>query len=558
MLGRVAGILGWIVALGSVAAAQTIPASVLPGHALQQFTPPIAPLSRPASPFLKLPETIPAEAEGVRLRLKSLVVEGSTVYSAADLEPLYADLIGKEVSAADIYGVAAKISAKYGKDGYLVARAVIVPQAVDPKAAALRIRVVEGYIESIEWPDAAKRYRDLFTPCLDKIKAERPARTKTIERCLLLANDAPGLTFSSSLKAGKDNLGGSILVVTLTEKPFDAAARVDNRGALGQGPWEQTTTLTENNRLGLDESTTLTFASALDIQELQFLALNYHQILTPDGLAFDGNFSYSTGKPGLPSLTALDFDSRSTTGEAGFTYPVIRSREQNLRLSVLGFLEDSSSDTLGALYSDDRLRGFRLRANYDQVDNLFGVVGQSQIIGTFSQGIEGLGSTLNDNVLASIANGRVDFSKFELLANRTQTLVAGFSLYGGIDGIWSGSPLLSAEQCTYGGANFGRAFYPDTLVGDRCLLELAELRYDVPIPNNPFTQTQLYAFGDHGDLYHVDPLASTPYHAEGSSLGGGLRLAWKDNFTADLQAAKGYGIPDNQGWRGFVILTARY
>jgi hemolysin activation/secretion protein len=423
----------------------------------------------------------PESATKVHIRLRSITVEGSSVYSAADLAPLYADLIGRDVSAAAVYAVANRIAAKYGQDGYLVARAVIVPQAVDPKGAALRIRVAEGFIESVEWPAAAARYRDLFTPCIDKLESERPARAKTIERCLLLANDAPGLAFSSSLKAGKSQ-GGSVLVVTLTEKPFDAAVRVDNRGVRGQGPWEQTTTLTENNRLGVDESATLTYAGALHVSELQFLGLNYHQVLTPDGLAYDSTLTHSEGKPGLADLLALDFKSRSTTFESGLTYPVIRSREQNLRLSALVFAEDEFSETLGAPFSDDRLRGFRLRANYDQVDTWFGAVGQSQIIGTFSQGIDGFGSTSNANPLASVAGGRVDFSKFEVVGSRTQMLGAGFSLYGAVDATWAGSALLAAEQCTYGGMYIGRAFEPDALVGDRCMTELGELRFDVPIP----------------------------------------------------------------------------
>ena len=394
----------------------------------------------------------PESAAKVRLLIKSITVEGSTVYSAEDLAPLYADLIGHEVSAADVYGIANKIAAKYGQDGYLVARAVVVPQAVDANGAAIRIRVVEGYIEAVEWPAEAEHYRDLSAACLDKIKAERPARIKTIERCLLLANDLPGLTFSSSLRAGKDPNGGSILVVTMTEKPFNASERIDNRGAQGQGPWEQTTTLTENNRLGLDESTTLTYAGALDIRELQFFGGNYHQVLTGDGLAFDFNATHSFGRPGLPSLTVIDFNSNSTSFESGFTYPLIRLREQNLRLSALGFAEDAASNALGMPFSDDRLRGIRLRANYDQVDTWLGTVGQSQLIGTFSQGIDGLGSTSNTNPLASVANGRVDFSKIEVNANRMQVLGAGFSLYGALTGQWAGSALLSAEQCTYGGA----------------------------------------------------------------------------------------------------------
>jgi hemolysin activation/secretion protein len=135
----VAGAIVWTFALGLAAEAQTVPQSALPGHQGEQFTPPIAPLSRPASPF-RLPEIMALDAAaGLRLLVKSITVEGSTAYSAADLAPLYADLIGREVSAADVYALVNMIAAKYGKDGYLVARAIVVPRAVDPKGAAPQI-----------------------------------------------------------------------------------------------------------------------------------------------------------------------------------------------------------------------------------------------------------------------------------------------------------------------------------------------------------------------------------------------------------------------------------
>jgi hemolysin activation/secretion protein len=282
-------------------------------------------------------------------------------------------------------------------------------------------------------------------------------------------------------------------------------------------------------------------------------------VLTADGLAFDFDATDSFGKPGIPSLTAINFNGRSDTFDAGFTLPVIRSREQNLRLSALAFAEDASSWTLGLPFSDDRLRGIRTRANYDQVDTWFGTVGQTQVIGTFSHGIDGLGSTSNGNPLASVANGRVDFSKYQLSANRSQTLVGALSFYGAIDAQWSDSPLLSAEQCSYGGMYFGRGFDPFALVGDRCLSELAELRYDVRVPAGQLlTQTQLYAFSDHGDVYRVSPVTSTPGHVGGSSAGAGVRLGWLDKFSTDLQIAKPFNSPVANGWRGFVVLTAHY
>jgi len=51
-----------------------------------------------------------------RLQSKSVVIEGSTVYSPNALAPLYAAMIGYEVSAADIYALAARIGVKYGQD----------------------------------------------------------------------------------------------------------------------------------------------------------------------------------------------------------------------------------------------------------------------------------------------------------------------------------------------------------------------------------------------------------------------------------------------------------
>lgn len=542
-----------------VASAQSIPSTVQPGREHRQFTLPVTPLSHPAVPMLTLPETMaPADSDKITLHLASVEVEGSTVYKTAEFNALTADLVGKDVTASAIYALASRISAQYGKDGYVVARTFIVPQAVDPKHARIKLKIVEGYIETVVWPTEATRYRDVFTPCLDKIKAERPARTKTIERCLLLANDVPGLTFSSTLKAGENSDGGIDLVVSLKEKPFSGSVDVDNHGSKGRGPWEQTTTVTENNRLGLDESASISYAGSLEPKELYYFSGSYHQVLNSEGLAFDMTASYSHGWPGLSSLKKLDFNSTSSTFEAGLTYPLIRSREQNLRVSALGFIENSNSDTLSATYSDDRLRGIRARFNYDQVDSWLGPVGQSQIIATLSQGFNGLGSTSNDNAVASMANGRVDFTKLEITASRTQDLTHGFSLYGALNGQWSRTALLSSEQCGYGGKYVGRAFDPDELSGDLCASAVAEARYDLPVHVENLTQAQIYAFSDYANLHIKDAAASTKDDLDGASLGAGMRLGWREFASADLYAAKPITGRDNKDWRFFVGFSGHF
>jgi hemolysin activation/secretion protein len=561
-VGRGLVLLAWVIGFACPAAAQGVPLSLLPGH----FTEPPPIKSSPASPFLEMPETMaPKAAAKIALHIDSIVVDGSTVYSDADLRPLFVNMIGRDVSAADIYGLAAKISARYGQDGYLLARAVVVPQSVDAKAATIHIHIVEGYIEDIEWPPEASRYRDLFTPCLDKIKSERPARTKTLERCLLLFNDLPGLKFTSTLKAGRNTDGGIILAVNLTEKPVDAMARVDNRGIPGRGPWEFLGSATENNLLRLQESFNFTYAGAFDLSELQYFSGTYHQNLLPNGLYFEATAYGSLGTPNLPATSFINYRTNSNGIEGGFTYPVIRSREQNLSASALFFAEQDDSDAIGSPLTDDRLRGIRARANYDQVDTWFGTVGQSQIIATFSQGFDGLGSTSNDNPMASIAGGQVDFSKIETLANRTQALAYGFSLYGAVYAQWAGSTLLVPEECGYGGSYFGRAFDLFEFAGDRCLEELGELRFDPVIPHNPLTQNQFYGFADHGDVSRVAAVPGTPQNLSGSSVGTGLRLAWKadpnsaiDTFNLDLQGAHSLEGGTDDAWRFFLMLVAKY
>lgn len=492
---RILGILGgiFLVAGATSASAQLIPSSEQPGRERFRFTDPEPPLTRLTDPFIVVPSsTSPENAARIRFRLQRVEVEGSTVYGKAELNALFEGLIGREITAADAYAAATAIGTKYGRDGYLVARTVVVPQRVDPRAAVIRFRVVEGYIERVEWPEAAKRYRDFFADCISQITSERPARTGTIERCLLLSSDLPGLRFTSTLRPGSGQNGSAVLVVAVTEKPIDAEARIDNRGSRGRGPWQYAGSFALNNQLGWHESLNLTYAGAFETNELQFFGGRYRQVLNADGLSLDLSGNYSFGKPGLASLKAIDFKNESSNFEGGLTYPLIRTREQNLFVSALGFAEDATGTALTKRLIDDRLRGFRLRASYDELDSLFYTIGQTQVVATYSQGIDGLGSTRNRSPFASVAAGRVDFSKVELGVSRTQTLFGAFSVVGAAFAQWGSSALLSPEQCTYGGRLFGRAFDPDQFAGDRCWSVLGELRYDLPPLLTPLIQSQLY------------------------------------------------------------------
>jgi hemolysin activation/secretion protein len=558
---RVIAALALVVVATAAMAQPVIPPSVQPGREQQRFTEPPPPLSQPGGPAISLPSTVaPKGADHINVLVRDVHIVGMTVYTQEQLAPLYDDLIGHQVTLQAIYDLAQKITTKYGNDGYVISRAIVPPQQLNPGGATVRIQVIEGYVDKVEWPRVLDKFRDFFSYYTGRITAERPANIHTIERYLLLAGDLPGLKFKNSLKPSAANQGAATLIVEVTESPFDWAARVDNRGPRGQGPLEFLASVTLNNLLRVHDAFNFTYAGPFKPEELKYIYGQYSQVLLAEGLLFFIDASDGWGRPGTPELQALDYRTKSTVLETGLTFPIIRTRERNLSVTGLWFMSRNE----GVIFDDptmppstlDRLRGGRIKVNGDWADPFNGI---NQVNVIFSQGVQGLGSTDNGQPLASRLNGRVDFSKLEATVTRVQQLPANFSFLLAAYGQYAGTALLNPELCGYGGRVFGRAYDPSALVADECFEALGELRLDVPVMSTvlkQLTQTQFYGFADRGLLHNLAPDFLTPRDMRAASAGGGLRIGWLNMFTADLSADKAVEGPRND-WRFYFVLSAK-
>ena len=554
-----------LVIFATTAMAQPIPPSVQPGRERERFTEPPAPLAQPGGRAISLPSTVaPKGADRMNVLVRDVHIVGMTVYTQEQLAPLYADLIGHEVTLQAVYDLAQKITTKYGNDGYVISRAIVPPQQLNPRGATIRIQVIEGYVDKVEWPHALDKFRDFFSYYTARITAQRPANIHNIERYLLLAGDLPGLKFKNSLKPSAANQGAANLIVEIvSESLLDWGARVDNRGPPGQGPLEFLASVTLNNLLRVHDALTLSYAGPFKPEELKYIYGQYSQVLNAEGLLFFVDASDGWGRPELdPSFqqVAPNYRTKSVVFETGLTFPWIRTRERNLSTTVLWFASNNDAFTPAvpdfAPSSNDRLRGGRFKVNGDWADPFNGI---NQVNVVVSQGLQGLGSTANGQPLASRLNGRVDFSKLETTFTRVQPLPANFSFLLAAYGQLAGTPLLNPELCAYGGRVFGRAYDPSALVADECAETLGELRYDIPMMAmmpKQLTQTQLYGFADRGWLHNLAPDVGTPRNMNAASAGGGLRLGWLNMFTADLSADKAVEGPRND-WRFFFVLSAK-
>jgi hemolysin activation/secretion protein len=542
--------------------AQPPAAAILPSPPLD-LARPQGPIAAPGSPLIIRPgpeAQAPSGSETIETDLADIVVDGSTIYTPAQLKPYFADLLGKRVPLSALYEIARRIEARYREDGYVLAHVVVPAQTVDN--GRYRLRVVEGFVGSVEIQGDAGSDRALIRRYLDKITRSRPARLQDLERYLLLANDLPGIIVQAVLTPEPDETGGARLVADVHRKPIDGYATLDNRGSDFTGPINGAIEIGVNGLTGLGGR----------LEGLMFSTFNHQQ--NYGELSFSGNIggegdrarfyvSYGPSRPGS-TLAILDIHSLSTLIGIGDEMPVIRSRRLNLAVNAAFEVTRDRTNILGAPQSMDRQRIFRLGAQMTAID-AGGAVNSASL--TVHKGLDILDASHGNDVVAqSRADGTANFFKVTGTASRLQPLYssdsATLALLGSLAGQYAANGLLALEQFRLGGEQFGRGYIPGELNGDDGLGASAELQLTMLRPIGPISRSQWYIFYDYGAVRDRGG-ADTSWHGL-ASVGGGVRFDLGRRFSAALELdapySRGRTESDrrDRGMQGFFRLTARF
>lgn len=488
-------------------------------------------------------EQVPPEQAGqIRFTLKELAITGNTAFSKADLEPLYTELIGKEITLLDIYKLRDAITARYGNAGFGLSKALVPQQRIQAEGL-VRIDVLEGFIDAVIIESATEDQQAYLAYASEQIKAERPSNAKTIERYLLLANDRYAIKVTSTLKKSEKTPGASTLILKVEPAPVvEGGASLDNRGTQAVGPNQISANLAVNGLGGRASQTALNYAMAEQRSELEYLALSHTEVLSDEGTSLTLAWSTSTSKPGTPALRLLENRSDSETWSLQLAHPFVRTRQENLSGHVKYEQKDTESKSLNTLTSQDKVRSMRFGLNYDKADTYEGI---NQALVEYSFGIRGMGSTDNANPLKSRADGKPDYQKLTVNLSRKQELayfspsLSKFSVNAALMGQHSSTGLLSTEECGIGGQQFGRAYDSSEILGDRCLAASLELRFTPNTEGSPFKYAQFYSYYDGGVTTNNTPLSATdPATKSLSSLGLGVRFGLGKYVSGSIEAAQ--------------------
>ena len=473
-------------------------------------------------------------APEIDLKIDKITLRGSSVFTPDEIDALTEEFVGPS-KLVSIYRAAAKLTAKYRNDGYILSRVIVPPQELDPEGATIELEAIEGYVDKVLWPQETSSYRDLFSDYTVAMLASRPTNIKTIERYLLLASDLPGLQFNSRLEASESNPRASALIIDMSHNKIEGSIGFKNYGTKSRGPAQIAGSGLIKNILGQHEQFTVAYSGSTEFEEATAFSSRYQQVLNSEGLTLNVDLSLSSGKPDSATLRSLMFESQSIAFNAGLVFPVVRERERNFMVSMNVFATDARSMTFGQSFSEDRLRGVRLGASYSFLGNDGSA---NSIQGELSLGVEGFGSTSTGNILASRQSGRPDFAKLNFSSERVQRVTKDISLKVSAEGQISATPLLASEECTFGGRKFGRAFDAGALAGDHCLSVSMEISQDYS-PNFPAIEdSQGYIFGDLGQVWRIAPATGTPTTQTAASIGLGLRTNWANDVTSSMELSQ--------------------
>jgi hemolysin activation/secretion protein len=526
--------------------------SIDPGQIEKRFEAPPAPRAQPPVVVPQSAAPLPPDkAAQIRFVLTGVELTGATVIAPGDLAPLYAELIDHEVSLADVYRLAERVTALYGNRGYLLSRAVVPPQTITD--GAVRLAAVEGYVDKVVFEGHAPDRPALFDYLAERIRESRPLNAAVLERYTLLANDLPGVKAQVVLKPSADQSGAATLVMDLQQRRYDGMVSLDNYGTEAVGPDQFMAEGSVNSLFGLYDRTTLRVATVpSDADELNYYFLGHSEVLGGEGTVLSLSVTQSRSTPGGDMLHLIGVDTRSDSAEVAVTWPWLRSRSENV--SVKAALDYRDSETiLMDTFSSGQDRQYIVRAtiNWDRADRWGGL---NMVNFTLNRGLDAF-----DGKATSKQGAKVDFTSYAVQASRQQTLTDRWGLLVRASGQFTDDTLPAAELYGIGGESVGRGYDPSEFVADQGVGGSVDLQFRPDVEWVSFIQTYLFLDGAVLSRNHAVNEAKEQTITSG---GLGVRIATQADVSFSLEAAAPFheraSDADNNDWRLFGRLTARF
>ncbi len=481
--------------------------------------------------------------------LTTAVINGSTVYSPAQLFAAYRDQLGRPITRENAQAITAALAELYRQDGY--ARPELRLDDALVARGILRIDVFEPHIARVTINGVTGRYRDELEKIADDLRQSRPLRSDDLQQALAAMRQFPGLSVTATTQRDEAVRNAHELVVEADFSPIDGVVRMNNRGTEQVGRSFLLGQVIANGLLGWHEKIGLVFAAATDHEEYLGGGLYLDTPLGARGTRGMAMIFHSDSAPNESPVNLTDEYTRERA-TLRITQPLQQDAGWNLAISG-GFEADNLTvDRDGVQARDDRLRileaGARLAWRAGEATQYSATL-------ELRQGLDGLGSGLQASDLPNDRR-RSDFLLAQLQASSLTRLNMLWSFRVDAFAQQTGYVLPDSERFKIGGDRLGRGFEVPEIAGDQGLGGKVELRRDLTNADSFLGRTSAYGFYDIGAAWKQDQSGRVSAATAGTGVAlHGTRL------MGYLEVAKPLTHPDVEGKRDasvFAELSFRF
>ena len=477
--------------------------------------------------------------------LRSVVVDASSL-APGELAAAWRPFVGHLLDTNSLPRITEALEAVYARAD--IAMYAVTVETQDVANGVLRIRMLEGSVERAEITAVAgARNRALVQRYVDKIVAERPLRQSTLQRYVSATRDIPGLDSQVRLETG-DADGGMRMKLALRPHPVQLGLAINNQGVAYLGRTQVQADLYFNSVLRQGDQTRLTVAAPWETRLLQSYSVEQVEPIGANGLVATLSANYLRTRP-----KDTDLLGHATTVGVQLSYPLLRSYDQSLVVSLGADGVNNQNAFLGFTFADDRTRALRATVAYDRQAGRLLLAAR----GALSLGIDGLGARATER-----GSGNPDFRKLNGKVGASFGLGERATLRLNAAGQWTSEHLPATEQFALGGAAFGRGYAASVIAGDYGIAGSAELAYLPARMPAVLRGSESFAFIDGGSIGFKTRSGWAPNHATLASAGIGVRAKVADRAVVQLEAAKPIDnrLPflGRRSWRGVATIRALF
>ena len=487
-----------------------------------------------------------------------VVVESIVIIAPKNLQKIIVfdkykkELVGKKKNIDDLNGVSRKMTQEFGLNNFPLVRVILPKQNLKADGATIFFKVIDGFIEKIDFEKVPKAQRKNVLRYLRPLKNKKQISNSLLERRLLLAGQSAGLKLNTAFTAGSSE-GATILVVEAKHKLLSGGVQFNNTQSEELGRQLGILQTTINSPIGFGESLTMYGLARPTIKGMKGTGndvsirgggLSFSYPLGDNGLKASLSYSESMTRPG-GDIASLGIESNMKSGSLGLTYPLRLRADSTWSLrGTINWIDEIQQTNASGIDTDishDRLTSLRLGLTY------FGCPRGCIYFDTeLSRGLDIASRSASEATTGtplSRTSGTSHYHHLRLNSSYSFYALMDYLIKIGFGGQYTNDGLLNSEQSTIIGMDKISALTSGAISGDKIWYIRGELSRNFSIFKNLTISPYLYSAM--GVAYTNKPTAAESKENAAKSAGLGVNINnfndyfyFDKNITAKVEYSK--------------------